>query len=266
MFGPAHIGLTKDLFLMTQPNDNSIRDAIMIKEDGFAGVDATNPKSPSGHAYGIRTSTRLTSYYRQTHRRNAVDVTPQEVIDCIVAANVTNWVLMGLHGYVGYMPMPRATQDVDIMVPYSQKDKAAKAIAERWPMLEKRSLSQVVRFMDPGDPDEAGNPKPVIDIMLPCSEFQKTILLDHVLIDPESGNRIPTVEAAIVSKYAAVVSPHRDWMDKQQDSIDMRRIMKANSTRLDRDRLSSLAAQVWEGGGLEIVKYLELALADKPFS
>jgi hypothetical protein len=55
-------------------------------------------------------------------------------------------------------------------------------------------------------------------------------------------------------------------MDKQQDSIDMRRIMKANSTRLDRDRLSSLAAQVWEGGGLEIVKYLELALADKPFS
>ena len=75
---------------MTQPDDNSIRDAIMIKEDGFAGVDATSPKSPSGHASGIRTSTRLTNYYRQTHRRNAVDVTPQEVIDCIVAANVTN--------------------------------------------------------------------------------------------------------------------------------------------------------------------------------
>ncbi len=75
---------------MTQPNDNSIRDAMMIKEDGFAGVDDTNQKSPSGHAYGIRTSTRLTSYYRQTHRKNAVDVTPQEVIDCIVTANVTN--------------------------------------------------------------------------------------------------------------------------------------------------------------------------------
>jgi hypothetical protein len=115
---------------MTQPDDNSIRDAIMIKEDGFEGVDDTNPKSPSGHAYGIRTSTRLTSYYRQTHRRNAVDATPQEVIDCIVAANVNNWVLIGLHGYVGYMPMPRATQDVDIMVPYSQKEKAVKAMAD----------------------------------------------------------------------------------------------------------------------------------------
>ena len=173
---------------------------------------------------------------------------------------------MGLHGYVGYMPMPRAIQDVDIMVPYSQKDKAAKAIAERWPMLEKRSLSQVVRFMDPGDPDEVGNPKPVIVIMLPWSEFQKTILLDHVLIDPESGNRIPTVEAAIVSKYAALISPHRNIDKREYDAGDMRRIMKANSTRLHRDQLSSLAAQVWEGGGLEIVKYLELALADQPFS
>lgn len=216
---------------MNQPNDNSIRDAMMIKEDGFAGVDDTNPKSPSGHAYGIRTSTRLTSYYRQTHRRNAVDATPQEVIDCIVAANVINWVLIGLHGYVGYMPMPRATQDVDIMVPYSQKEKAVKAIAERWPMLEKRSLSQVVRFMDRGDPDEVGNPKPVIDIMLPWSEFQKTILLDHVLIDPESGNRIPTIEAAIVSKYAALISPHRNIDKREYDAGDMRRIIKANLTR-----------------------------------
>lgn len=64
----------------------------------------------SGHAYGIGVSTRLTSYYRQTHRKQAVDVTRSEVIDCLVEAGVKNWVLMGLHGYVGYLPMPRATQ------------------------------------------------------------------------------------------------------------------------------------------------------------
>ena len=250
---------------MTTPSDNSIRDAILLKEDGFAGVDATNPKSPSGHAYGIRTSTRLTSDYRQTHRRTAVDVTPQEVMDCIEAAAVSNWVLMGLHGYVGYMPMPRATQEVDIMVPYSQKKKASKAIAARWPMLQMRELSQVVRFMDPNDLDADGKPKPVIDLMLPWSEFQKTILLHHVLVDPASGNRIPTVVAAIVSKYAAVVSPHRAWMDKQQDSIDMRRIMKANDRKIDREALSSLANQVWDGGGEEIKQFLELALRDQPF-
>ncbi len=245
--------------------DNSIRDAILIKETGFAGVDETNPKAPSGHANGIRVSTRLTSDYRQTYRKNAVDITPQQVMDCIAAAGVSNWVLMGLHGYVGYMPMPRATQDVDIMVPYSQKQKACKAIAARWPMLEMRELSQVVRFMDPNDRDEDGTPKPVIDVMLPWSEFQKTILLDHIVIDPVSGNRIPTVEAAIVSKYAAIVSPHRAWMDKQQDSIDMRRIMKANANKIDREALASLASQVWEGGGEEILRFLELALQDQPF-
>ena len=248
------------------PTDNSIRDAILLKETGFVGVDETNPTAPSGHANGIRTSTRLTSDYRQAHRKNAVDVTPQQVMDCIASAGVTNWVLMGLHGYVGYMPMPRATQDVDIMVPYSQKQKACKAIAKQWPMLEIRELSQVVRFMDPNDLDEDGKPKPVIDVMLPWSEFQKTILLDHIIIDPKSGNRIPSVEAAIVSKYAAVVSPHRAWVDKQQDSIDMRRIMKANATRIDRVSLGDLAAQVWEGGGQEIIKFFDLALLDQPFS
>jgi hypothetical protein len=194
-----------------------------------------------------------------------MDVTPQEVMDCIEAAGVSNWVLMGLHGYVGYMPMPRATQDVDIMVPYSQKKKASKAIATRWPMLAMRELSQVVRFMDPNDPDADGNPKPVIDLMLPWSEFQKTILLDHVLIDPASGNRFPTVVAAIVAKYAALVSPFRDADKKDYDAGDMRRIMKANDSKIDRDALSSLANQVWEGGGAEILQYLELALKDQPF-
>ena len=194
-----------------------------------------------------------------------MDVTPQEVMDCIEAAGVSNWVLMGLHGYVGYMPMPRATQDVDIMVPDSQKKKASKAIGTRWPMLVVLELSQVVRFMDSNDSDADGKPKPVIDLMLPWSEFQKTILLDHVLIDPASGNRFTTVVAAIVAKYAAVVSPFRAWMDKQQDAIDMRRIMKANDIRIDRESLSALANQVWEGGGEEILQYLELALGDQPF-
>jgi hypothetical protein len=247
------------------PEYIAARNAAMAKETGWIGYDALDPTVPSGHAYGLGVSTRLTSYYRQTHRKQAVDVTPQEVIDCLVQAGVKNWVLMGLHGYVGYLPMPRATQDVDVMIPYSQKKKSVEAIAERWPMLEKIELSQVVRFMDPGDPDGSGQPKPVIDIMLPWSKFQETILKDHVVIDAETGNRIPTVEAAIVAKYAALVSPHRDWDKKQQDAVDMRRIMKANAAAIDRLSLETLANQVWEQGGREILEFLSLALDNKPF-
>ena len=172
---------------------------------------------------------------------------------------------MGLHGYVGYLPMPRATQDVDIMVPYSQKESAAKAIAERWPMLQKLELSQVVRFLDPGDPDSEGKPKPVVDLMLPWSKFQETILKEHVIVDEKTGHRIPTVEAAIVSKYAAIISPTRTWDKKQQDAVDLRRVIKANLNKIDRNKLVSLAGEVWERGGEDILTFLDLAVADKPF-
>ena len=238
-----------------------------MKKDavGWAGHDQLDPRGPSGHAYGIQVSARLTSYYRSKHRTDTVDVTPQDVMDCLVRAGVKNWVLMGLHGYVGYLPMPRATQDVDVMVPYNQKTKAAKAIADRWPTLEKVELAQVVRFMDPGDTDLEGRPKPVVDLMLAGSKFQQVILEQHVVIDPETNNRIPTVEAAVVAKYAALISPFRDWDKKQQDAVDLRRLIKTNQTSIDREKMTTLATEVWEQGGQEITAYFDLALRDQPF-
>ena len=79
----------------------------VAKNTGFVGVDATDPKCPSGHAYGIRKSTWLTSSFREVHRKDAMDITPQDVIDVLNEAGVNDWVLMGLHGYVGYLPQPR---------------------------------------------------------------------------------------------------------------------------------------------------------------
>ena len=194
-----------------------------------------------------------------------MDVTPEQVIDCLVNANIKNWVLMGLHGYVGYLPMPRATQDVDVMIPYSEKNKVIKAISTRWPELEMTELSQVVRFMDTSDLDHEGRPKPVIDIMLPWGEFQKTILKSHVVDDKKNNSRYPTLEAAIVSKYAPLVSPHRKWEKKQQDAIDLRRIIRTNIDSINRETLANLADEVWENGGAEILEFIEIALQDKPF-
>ncbi|TWT55510.1 hypothetical protein [Allorhodopirellula solitaria] len=231
---------------------------------GFVGVDQSDPKGPSGHAYGLRTSTRLTSDYRQRTGRGCVDVTPQEVVDCLRGAGVKKWMLMGLHGLVGYLPMPRATQDVDIMVPYSEKAKAAKAIASAWPMLTRVELSQVVRFLDPADLDPQGNPKPVIDLMLPWGEFQRMILDQHVIIDAETGNRLPTLEAVLASKYAALVSPHRSQEKKAYDAGDFRRVILANSADIDSEALSELGAHVWEKGGEEVLRFVKLCLDDQP--
>ena len=247
------------------PEFLAARNAAMAQYTGWIGHDALDPTGPSGHAYGMQVSTRLTSYYRSTHRKDAMDITPQQVIDCLVAADVQNWVLMGLHGYVGYLPMPRATQDVDIMVPISQRNKAAKAIAAQWPSLLRRDLPQVVRFMDGGDLDQDGKPKPVVDLMMPRSPFQITILKDHVRVDSETGHRLPTIEAAIVSKYAAYISPHRDLDKKAFDAGDLGRLFKANWKEIDRERLAALAGQVWEQGAAEIDLFLQLAIDNKPF-
>ena len=107
----------------------------MLALPPYENGDDLDPTDPSGHAYGIRKSSMLTSDYRKRLKRGIVDVTPEEVIACMIEAKIKNWVLMGLHGYVGYLPMPRATQDVGVMVAYSEKLVAAKAIETCWPML-----------------------------------------------------------------------------------------------------------------------------------
>jgi hypothetical protein len=194
-----------------------------------------------------------------------MDITPQDVIDALVAGKVTDWVLMGLHGYVGYMPDPRATQDVDVMVGYKSRARATKAILARWPTLVVRELSQVTRFADPADLDGEGQPKQVIDLMHPWSPFQELILKEHVLVDKKTRHRLPTLEAALVSKYAAIVSPHRVRDDKEQDAVDFRRLVKANQGRIREDELRRLAGLVWEGGAEDIIRFVDLALAGEAF-
>jgi hypothetical protein len=231
---------------------------------GFAGMDALDPTGPSGHAYGLHKSSMLTSDYRKRLRRGMVDVKPEEVVECMISAGVKNWCLMGLHGYVGYLPMPRATQDVDVMVPFSQKQKATKAVGDRWPMLTRVDLPQVVRFLDSSDLDPEGHAKPVVDVMLPWSKFQETILQKYVIVDEETHSRYPTVEAALASKYAVLVSPHRSREKKEYDAGDFRRIVRANHQVLNHESLRELGDQVWERGGTEILRFIELTLSDQP--
>jgi hypothetical protein len=228
-------------------------------------LDEGNPTLPAGHAYAIRKSTFLTSYTKRHQRKAAMDITPQEVIDVLNAAGVNDWVLMGLQGYVGYMPEPRATQDVDIMVPYSRRAKARKAIAERWPELVIRELSQMTRFLDPLDLDPQGQPKPTIDLMHPWAPFQEMILKEYVVVDQETQHRLPTLEAALVSKYASMLSQFRDRDKKEQDAVDFRRLVRANRDRISSDDLRRLAGLVWEGGAEEIERFVETAISDNPF-
>ena len=85
------------------------------------------------------------------------------------------------------------------------------------------------------------------------------------LPDQDTRHRIPTVEAALASKYAAMVSRNREWEKKQQDAVDFRRIARANYSRVDRDALQTLGDLVFQGGGEELSRFLEIAQRDEPF-
>jgi hypothetical protein len=254
--------------LYTEEHLEKRRQAV-AQEEGelWKGVDDTDPKCPAGHARGMRISVTLTSDYRQTHRQGAMDIKPQDVIDVLTAAGVKKWVLMGLHGYVGYLPQPRATQDVDVLISPSDRKRAVKAVREAWPTLVVQELEPVVRFKDPHDCFADGQPKPVIDLMLTWSRLNEAILREkeNVVVDPETQHFIPTVEAALASKYAAMVSDFRDREKKDYDAADFRRIARANFDRVNREQLRRLGDLIWDGGGEELERFLDIAPQDEQF-
>lgn len=231
---------------------------------GPGTANSSDPTAPVGHDRGVRSSVRLTQMFRQ-QKGILMEVTPQQVTKCLSDALVQPWALMGLHGYVGYLPRPRATQDVDVLVTYDDRELATAAIHVRWPELQILEYEQVVRFMDPNELDGDGKPMPVIDLMMPWSKFQETILEKYIYLDEETGHWLPTLEAAIVSKYAPLISPNRKIERKDLDAGDFRSIVKANAKKIDEHIVRELANQVWDGGGDEVVEFIALALQDQPF-
>ena len=55
------------------------------------------------------------------------------MVDVLNTAEIKNCVLMGLHGYVGYMPDPRTAQEVGVLIRFNARKRATKAVTTRWP-------------------------------------------------------------------------------------------------------------------------------------
>jgi len=223
------------------------------------------PTRPLGHGSGIAISTSIVRSYRKDHRRGSQNVEPQQLIDVLDEAGIQRWVLMGLYGYVGYLAQPRATQDVDVLVGEDELEEVIAAIERRWPRLQTERLEIVIRFRDPGEIAITGEVKQVINIMLPSNDCYTAILREYHRTDPATGHRIPIIEAACASKFAALVSPYREWEKKAYDAADLRSMMLPNKDIIDRALLSKLGDLVYVGGGIEIQEFLDLAINKKPF-
>ena len=206
------------------------------------------------HQIALNTSIRLAGYFYEMYRPGETMVSPKKVIRVLNEAKV-NFVLMGAHGVGSWRQSTRSTKDVDVLVVKRDIAKAVRVLHEAFPKLEVVDTTVVVRFVDPKKKES------LIDVMKPVQTvFQ--MAFKHTVAIGET-HRIPSLEMALVSKFAAMISPHRIAMRKMQDAADFMDIVVGNRDDIDLKKLRRLAEQTYKGGGKEILALVNDTIAGR---
>ena len=209
------------------------------------------------HRRALGTSSALTGYYYEMYRPGVTMIHPRKVIRLLNGAGV-RFVLMGTHGIGGWRKQPRATQDVDVLVAKKDHDKAVQVLQRAFPSLVLKDAAVVSRFIDPAI-DE-----PVIDLMKPVDDILKLAFRYSVRVG--KSHKIPDLEMALASKFAAMVSPYRDYDKKLIDGGDFVNIVTYRHKQINRAKLKRLADKVYKGGAAEIIKMVDDIKAGRPIS
>jgi len=190
----------------------------------------------------LDTSTYLSRLYLEEKM-----ISPSEVIS-ILNKHRISFVLVGLHGYVGWMRESRATMDVDVIVAVRQVKKAVKVLLEAFPDLEEVDLEVVTRLKRRGSDDV------LIDVMKPIQQPHREIFKNTVTVEDKGQRyRIPPLEMALVLKFRPMISLTRADEDKHQDAHDFILLVKKNA-EIDLKKLRELGELVYADGGAEVVE------------
>jgi hypothetical protein len=208
---------------------------------------AATRQGVQAHRRALDMSSALTGIYFQMYRRGQSMIPPQEVIRLLRTGKVS-FVLMGTHGVGGWRSQARATQDVDILVTKRDHAKAVRILRMAFPNLIVEDSKVVTRFKDPKTNE------PAVDLMKPAQHVFRMVFRYTLRVG--KSHRIPDLEMAIVSKFAAMVSPQRLPEKKLIDGGDFYDIAKTNMDAIDMVKLRKLAAMVYPGAGAEIAKLM----------
>jgi len=200
------------------------------------------------HWEALRTSSALTQSYRRMYRPEATMIPAEDVIRVLNEAGV-KFVVMGTHGVGGWRSEPRATQDVDCLIRKQHHRKAVKAVKATYPDLVVEDLPVVTRFKDPA----TGNA--VIDLMKPAEPIHQQVFKYSLLV--AKSHRVPDLEMALASKFAAIVSPNRQAEKRLVDGGDFVDIVKHNLDAIDSPKLLRLAELLYEGAAADILKCID---------
>lgn len=173
---------------------------------------------------------------------------PKDVIRVLNEARV-GFVLMGTYGIAGWRRQPRATQDVDVLIQKKDHRKAVAAIAKAFPELKGKDYAVVTRFTDPATGET------VIDLMKPVQKIHKMVFKNAIWV--RESHQVPTLEMALISKFAAMISPNPSYDKKLVDAGDFVNMVKNNFKSIGRNQLRRLAEKVYRGGGDEIIQMID---------
>lgn len=197
------------------------------------------------HLQALQISSHLTARWLRLRGWEATMYDPETIVQLLKKARV-RFILMGTHGIVGWRSETRATHDVDILAATSHYEKAIQAVHQAFPELEIVDWHAVTRFKDRSTNEF------VIDIMRPVDDLFKAAFRCTIRVG--KSHRIPDLEMAIASKYAAMISPRRPQDKKFVDAGDFVNMVKYNRSEIDFAKLRRLAEKVYKGGGAEILK------------
>jgi hypothetical protein len=202
------------------------------------------------HAQSLAISSALSEYYVPNF------ITPLEVIRVLNAAKV-RFMLLGAHGIGGWIGKSRATEDVDVLVATRGHKKAVRALLEAFPHLQADDHEVVTRLRDP----ETG--LVLIDVMKANQPlYHDALKYAHTVESGGQRYQIPSLELALTTKFAAMISLTRADKDKLQDASDFMYIVDANPD-IDLEKLHALGQLVYNGGGDELVEKVRQVRAGK---
>lgn len=158
------------------------------------------------HHAAVLECAKLTRQHRQMWDRMAnVNVELDSVLLTLGAKRIP-FVLTGAHGIGGWTGVPRATQDVDILVkPGRNYTRAVNAIKALYPQLEIRQFAGVTAYFVPGEK------KSSIDVTYPHrADLEETLQTAVWVTEGGHKYRVPALEAALANKYGAMLTLTRD--------------------------------------------------------
>jgi hypothetical protein len=193
------------------------------------------------HSRSLTTSSALSGYYVT----NAI--LPLDVIRVLNRATI-RFALVGAHGLGGWMKTPRATEVVDVLVGLRGQKKAVRELLAEYPHLVPEDREVVTRLRDPATDTV------VIDVLKANQPLYREALKYTQRIETAGQSYlIPTLELALATKFAAMVSLTRADRDKLQDARDFMYIVDMNPD-IDSTKLHCLGQFVYSGGGDELME------------